>query len=64
MATRYYGADIGDTMPGDITEAGSTTSKDIELAVVYDASGMDKQKVLNALDAIKNYIIADTFPPA
>lgn len=64
MATRYYGADLGDQFPADVTEAGSTTSKDIELAVVYTASEMDKTKVLLALTAIMNYIIQDTFPPA
>lgn len=64
MATRYYGADIGATMPNQVTEAGSTTSKNIELAVVYDATGMDKQKVLNALEAFKSYLLQDTYPPA
>lgn len=64
MATRYYGANIGATMPTEVTESGSTTSSTVELVVVYDATGANKTKVLNALEAIKNYIIKDTYPPA
>lgn len=63
MTTRYYGADIGATMPNHVTEASSTTSKNIEVQVVYDAAGMDKQKVINALEAVVNYIETDTWPP-
>lgn len=63
MTTRYYGVDIGATMPNQVTEASSTTSKNIEVAVVYDATGMDKQKAINALQAVINYIETDTWPP-
>lgn len=63
MADRFYGADIGATMPGQVTEAGSTTSKNIEVRVTYDAAGMDKQKVLNAIQAVELYIETDTWPP-
>lgn len=64
MATRYYGANIGATMPTEVSESGSTTSSTVELVVVYDATGADKVSVLNAIEAIKNYIIQDTYPPA
>lgn len=64
MATRYYGVNIGGTMPVDVSEAGSTTSRTVELAVVYDATGADKVKVLNAIDAIRAYVAQDTYPPA
>lgn len=64
MATRYFGVNIGGTMPGDVSEAGSTTSRTVELVVVYDATGANKVTVLNALEAIKNYIVRDTYPPA
>lgn len=63
MASRYYGVDIGGDMPTDVTEAGSTTSKNIELVVVYDATGMNKLAVLMALQALENYITQDTWPP-
>ena len=64
MATRYYGVNVGGKMPTDVSEAGSTTSRTVELAVVYDATGANKVQVLDAIEAIKNYIIQDTYPPA
>ena len=63
MATRYYGANIGVTMPEQVVESGSTTSSTVEIAVVYDATGANKHTVLNALEAIKNRILTDTYPP-
>ena len=64
MATRYYGVSIGGGMPTDVSESGSTTSRSVELAVVYDATGANKVQVLKAIEAIKNYIIGDSYPPA
>lgn len=64
MATRYYGVNVGGGMPLDVSEAGSTTSRTVELAVIYDATGANKVEVLKALEAIKNYIAMDTYPPA
>jgi len=64
VTTRYYGVSVGGGMPTEVTEASSTTSSTVELAVVYDATGADKVQVLNAIEAIKNYIIQDTYPPA
>ena len=64
MANRYYGVSIGGGMPTEVTEAGSTTSKDVELAVNLSASGADRTQVLKALEAIQNYITTDTWPPA
>lgn len=64
MATRYYGVNIGGMMPVNVSESGSTTSRAVELVVTYDAAGANKMMVLNALEAIKNYIIQDNYPPA
>lgn len=64
MATRYYGVNVGGGFPTEVSEAGSTTSRTVELAVVYDATGANKVQVLNAIEAIKNYIIEDNYPPA
>lgn len=63
MSTRYYGADIG-VGPADVTESGSTTSKAVELAVVYTTSGLTKTDVLKALEAIEYKITTDPWPPA
>lgn len=64
MATRFYGANIGAMNAIDVLEAGSTTSRTVEVAVVYDATGATKQAVLLAIEAIKAAIIQDTYPPA
>lgn len=65
MASRFYGVSVGGQQPADVSESGSTTSRSVELQLVYDASGMTKQGALNAIEAIKNYIIAvDSWPPA
>lgn len=64
MADRYYGVALGGELPVDVTEAGTTTSAAIELRVTYDASGASRQLVLNAVEAIRNYLIQDTWPPA
>lgn len=63
MATRYYGAAIGADTNFDVTEAASTTSLAVELVVTYDATGANKVEVLKALDAIRQYIVRDTYPP-
>lgn len=63
MATRYYGVNVGGDMPTDVSEAGSTTSRPVELVLTYDATGMNKMQALKALEAIQNYISQDTWPP-
>lgn len=62
MSNRYYGVDLGGDMPTDVTEAGSSTAKALEFVVTYDATGMNRTKVLLALGAIYNYIAQDTWP--
>lgn len=64
MATRYYGASFGATMKTEVTEAAATTSKDVEVSVIYTNANNSKVATLNALDAIRQAIIEDTFPPA
>lgn len=63
MADRFFGANIGANFPADVLESGSTTSRTVEVRVTYDATGADKVEVLSALEAIKNYIIQDNYPP-
>lgn len=64
MADRFYGVDLGGKMPTEVTEAGSTTSKAIELRVTYTTTGLTKNDVLNALEALESFITCDTWPPA
>ena len=63
MASRYYGADVGDSIASDITEAASTTGKSLQLTVDM-AVFTTELSVVNALDAIKNKIKAGHWPPA
>lgn len=64
MASRFYGVNVAGQLPADVSEAGSTTSRPVELQLVYDATAMTKQAALNAVDAIRDYIAnVDTWPP-
>ena len=64
MADRFYGADLGVKMPAEVVEAATTTSKAIEVRVTYTTTGLTKNDVLNAIEAIKMAVIADTWAPA
>lgn len=64
MADRFYQVPIGGDMHNDVTEAAATSAGvPVELRVTYDATGANKVQILKALEAIKQYIAADTFPP-
>lgn len=64
MATKYFGVNVGGSMATDVSKSGSTTSRPIELVLDDAATGVNKMEVLKALDAIKQAITLDTFPPA
>lgn len=65
MAARYYGVAIGGTEKADVTESGSTTSAAFEFVVADTAaSGSSKMAMLNALEAIRQALIAETWPVA
>jgi hypothetical protein len=52
-------------MKSGVTEAGSTTaSADVEVRVTYDATNNSRSAALFAIDAIKQKILEDTWPPA
>jgi hypothetical protein len=56
MADRFYSVVLGEQLPSQVTEGGSTSSEAIELRV-NDTVYANKKEVLLGLDAIKNYII-------
>lgn len=64
MADRYLNVALGGSMKGDVTEAGSDSSAFACLRVTYDATGNSKVQALRAVEAIKQYLVADTWPPA
>lgn len=64
MTDRYYTAVIGAMTATNVTEgAAATPANAIDLRVTYDATGANKQQVLNGLEAIRSYILQDTWPP-
>lgn len=64
MTDRFYGTDVGDSAPSQVTQDSSTTSKAIELTVAYDGAGVNKNTLLNALEGIANHIKVSDWPPA
>lgn len=64
MADRFWQGEFGDTKD-DIVEAGSTSAAaDVEVRITYDATNNGKQAALMVLEAIKQRIIEDGWPPA
>lgn len=57
MADRFYGAAVGANLPNDISEAASTTSREIELRI-SDTAYSDRRAVIIALRAIERYLEA------
>ena len=64
MADRFYGIDRGEQGVANVTESSSSTATtDVEVRVDL-AANMSKMEVLLALEAIKEAITQDTWPPA
>ena len=64
MADRFYSVILGEHVPSTVTEGAASTAGDaVELRVTFDATGMDKQRALIGVDAIKMYILQDHWPP-
>ena len=61
---RYYGIDIGQGLPKDVVESTTSTGKDIEIVFIYNTEGADRRKAVDALNALKYYLLFDTWPPA
>jgi alanine dehydrogenase len=65
MAARFYGVAQGGKLAKDVTEALTTNSAQYEFQIANTtATSASKQEALLALEAIKQYIIGDTWPPA
>ena len=69
MATRRYKISAGEVLENIVEEVGAATNSDaIELTVDLAATGMTthegKQRVLLALDLLKQHITKGNWPPA
>lgn len=63
MTDRFYGVNFGGDFPTSVLEQSTTTSRVVELRVDFDSTGANKTQVLKAIEAIKNAIIQDNYPP-
>lgn len=65
MADRYFYLEFGQDAIEDVTEAGSDSAgADVSLRITYDATNNSKMLALKAVDAIRQYLLRDTWPPA
>lgn len=65
MAAKFYGAALGANMKTEVTTGAATTSLAVELQVANTtATGQTKETILKGLEAIRQAIIADTYPGA
>jgi hypothetical protein len=64
MADRYYSVEFGGDKVAVAETGSSTASADVELRITYDATNNGKQAALIALEAIRQRLIEDTWPPA
>ena len=56
MATYFFGINNGDGAQGSITEAATTTSKDVEVVLNTTANVPSKQEVMLAVQKLMDYI--------
>jgi hypothetical protein len=64
MASHHYGVNFGGDQAVDVTEAGAGTGLNLNLEIVYDATNNSKLAALKAIEAIRQAITQDTWPPA
>jgi hypothetical protein len=64
MADRWWTCEYGTTMKEGVTErTGDSSGEDVALRVTYDATQNSKQATLMAIDAIRQRIVEETWPP-
>jgi hypothetical protein len=64
MADRFWSCEFGADKVA-VAETGSTTAAaDVEVRITYDATNNGKQAALMALEAIRQRIVEETWPPA
>lgn len=64
MADRYYAVALGGDLPENVTEgAAATPAAFIDVRMTYDATGASKEQAVKALNAVRDFILQDSFPP-
>ena len=64
MADRWYNAALGAQLAEEVAEGAADTAVYTAFRVTYDATGNSKELTLLALDAIRQAIVQDNWPPA
>ena len=62
MADKFYSVILGEQLPSQVTEGGSTSSEAVELRVA-DTIYSDKKAVILGVKAILNYLITKETTP-
>jgi hypothetical protein len=65
MTLRHYGCDFGSDLANDVVESPGATGLHVNVSVFFDTSTVygNKQQTLRCLEAIKQAINKDTWPP-
>ncbi len=63
MADHFYSVVLGEMSADEVTFGAGTSGESVELRV-HDGDGHTKQSLLNALEAIKSYIVREDAPTA
>lgn len=60
MATYFFGINNGAGAMGNITEAATTTSKDVEVVINTTANVPTKEELILSVEKLYNYLIVAT----
>lgn len=63
MADRWYNVPLGGDIPQDVAEGASDTAQYVAVRITYDATGNSKEQAFKALEAVKGYLLQDSWPP-
>lgn len=64
MTERYWNAPLGAQIAQEVAEGAADTAQYLAVRVTYDATGNSKEMTLLALDAVRQQIISESWPPA
>jgi hypothetical protein len=63
MAERFWNAPLGAQIPQEVAEGASDTLQYVSVRCTFDATGNSKELALLAINAVRDYILQDTWPP-
>lgn len=63
MTDRFYNAPLGAQIAQEVAEGAADTSQYLAVRVTYDATGNSKEMTLLALEAVRQYVLQDSWPP-